>query len=310
MDITLLFKACVKTIKTKNRAFGQVPVDNDKARILHCRQSKQEFTIKSREIVQHIMRLHEFLTEHRRAYLNFSNHLARLPQLTDTERDKIDSGAQRIINVCSNFLGDLEKEILIKNEKQGQMFEHQKTVAALLKEYLKQVCKLYSEQRALRIQRTMELRKLIRIDCGSPKRNLSNQDSSGVTLEKKDNYDSDLNCLPYIEDELSVEELQMFELENNELFNELNSMTDEVRQIESKVVRIAELQNIFTEKVLQQDKDMNHVAKMVVGTTENVKEANDQIRQAIQRNAGLRVWILFFLLVMSFSLLFLDWYND
>ena len=44
--------------------------------------------------------------------------------------------------------------------------------------------------------------------------------------------------------------------------------------------------------------------------TENVKDANDQIREAIQRNAGLRVYILFFLLVMSFSLLFLHWYND
>lgn len=48
----------------------------------------------------------------------------------------------------------------------------------------------------------------------------------------------------------------------------------------------------------------------MVGVTENVKDANDQIREAIQRNAGLRVYILFFLLVMSFSLLFLHWYND
>lgn len=80
--------------------------------------------------------------------------------------------------------------------------------------------------------------------------------------------------------------------------------------MEGKVVHIAELQELFTEKVLQQQIDIERISTTVVGTTENIKEANEQIRQAIQRNAGLRVYILFFLLVMSFSLLFLDWYND
>lgn len=56
--------------------------------------------------------------------------------------------------------------------------------------------------------------------------------------------------------------------------------------------------------------DIERISNTVVGATENVREANEQIKQAIQRNAGLRVYVLFFLLVMSFSLLFLDWYND
>lgn len=114
---------------------------------------------------------------------------------------------------------------------------------------------------------------------------------------------------PSYEEELSAEDIQMFELENAQLYNELNTVTEEIKQIESKVVHIAELQEVFTEKVLDQDKDLDKLMTTVVGSTENVKEANEQIRQAIQRNAGLRVWALFFLLVMSFSLLFLDWYN-
>lgn len=59
-----------------------------------------------------------------------------------------------------------------------------------------------------------------------------------------------------------------------------------------------------------QKSDIERISNSVVSATENVREANDQIREAIQRNAGLRVYVLFFLLVMSFSLLFLDWYND
>lgn len=56
--------------------------------------------------------------------------------------------------------------------------------------------------------------------------------------------------------------------------------------------------------------DIERIGNVVVGATENIKDANEQIKQAIQRNAGLRVWVLFFLIIMSFALLFLDWYND
>lgn len=110
--------------------------------------------------------------------------------------------------------------------------------------------------------------------------------------------------------ELSPEDVQMFELENKQLLSELKGLSEEISQIEKNVTEIAKLQDLFTEKVTLQQSDIDRIANTVVGVTENVKDANDQIREAIQRNAGLRVYILFFLLVMSFSLLFLHWYND
>ena len=109
---------------------------------------------------------------------------------------------------------------------------------------------------------------------------------------------------------LSAEEMQMLEQENKELLNRLHPLADEVDQIQSNVVSIAQLQSIFTEKVLEQDKDIESVASAIVNASENVKFGNEQIRQAIQQNADFRAWVLFFIIVMSLSLLFLDWYND
>lgn len=83
-----------------------------------------------------------------------------------------------------------------------------------------------------------------------------------------------------------------------------------MKDIQSKVIKIAELQEVFTEKVMEQSDEIERISTTLVGTTENLKDANVQIRQAIQSNASLRIYLLFFLLVMSFSLLFLDWYND
>jgi len=39
-------------------------------------------------------------------------------------------------------------------------------------------------------------------------------------------------------------------------------------------------------------------------------ETMEQVRQAMQNNSGFRIALIFFILVLSFSLLFLDWYNE
>ncbi|KAJ8876591.1 hypothetical protein PR048_021036 [Dryococelus australis] len=251
--------------------------------------------------------------------------------MSDVERDKIDSGAQRIMNTCSHLIKEFKKE-RDKLVEPPQLKGHHKAVIDLVECYLKAVCKIYSEQRAIRVKRAVELQKLSKLEISDRRtekgiassarlrrtsnENKENEDPEGnVTKEdskklNESNVDSNFSHYLSEDEQLSAEEMQMFESENAHLYNELNSLSDEVKQIESKVVRIAELQEIFTEKVLEQEVDVDRISMTVIGSTENVKDANEQLRQAIQRNAGLRAWVLFFLLVMSFTLLFLDWYND
>ncbi|XP_049871504.1 syntaxin-18 [Pectinophora gossypiella] len=324
MDITPLFKACIRTVKTRNKAFGiQSPGGDDKHRLLRSKP-KSGFTNSAKDITSQITRLRDFLLEHRERYLSFFNNVTG-DEMSDAERDQIDTGAQRIINTCSHLL----KEFRNDNRKLSvspQMRDYMDAVIDLIDSYLKAVCKIHSELKALRVKRALDIRKLSRLELPQIKSNIPNpfipdrvkeeEKEIEVENEETDNTKTKLdlseNEVAVMSDEgqLSAEELQMFESENLQLFNELNSMTEEVRQIESKVLHIAELQEIFTEKVLQQEQDIDRISTTVVGATENVKDANEQIKQAIQRNAGLRVYILFFLLVMSFTLLFLDWYND
>jgi len=322
MDVSTLFRASVKTVSLRKKALEDNNVKPPPKKLHRA----SAFRSKAQSVVTQIYKLREFLLENRSAYLNFSNHLASKGHMSDEERDQIDSGAQKIMTTCSQLVKELKREIA-EAEVSPQNLEHREIMLLLIEEYLKSVCKIYSEQKAMRVKRAMELRKIAKLEIDvKPKSNQrdktklnaanelsvdvkdrggSSADSSPLKVQE---MNGDVNTLSY-EEELSAEDIQMFESENAQLYNELNTLTEEVKQIESKVVHIAELQEIFTEKVLDQDKDLDRLMTTVVGSTENVKEANEQIRQAIQRNAGLRVWILFFLLVMSFSLLFLDWYN-
>ncbi|XP_007895508.1 syntaxin-18 isoform X1 [Callorhinchus milii] len=327
-DITPLFRASVKTVKTRNKAMGVSAEPREE--ILRRGRPKGGFSSRAKEVVANISKLKDFLLEHRKDYINASScFMSEYSRMTDTERDQIDQDAQIFLRTCSDAIQQLRTEA-IKNVISPQVKEHREGVLYLLEAYLKSVCKVYSEQRAIRVKRLVDKKRLSRIApeqhskkplVSSSELNLPSKTENSEEQVIKDENNAD-KSIPEVqdnlglwedgkwEDELSPEEIQMFEQENQRLLTDMNSLVDEVRQIEGKVVEISRLQEIFTEKVLQQEKDIDNIHQLVVGTTENVKEGNEDIREAIKNNAGFRVWILFFLVMCSFSLLFLDWYDS
>ncbi|XP_045884438.1 syntaxin-18 isoform X1 [Micropterus dolomieu] len=325
MDRTLLFKASVKTVKTRNKAIG-ICFDSTKDEILKKCRPKSGFSPKAKEVITNITKLKDFLLQHRKDYVSAGSLISSdVTRMTDNERDQIDQDAQIFMRTCSEAIKQLRNEAE-KQVTSAQIKEHRRAVLDLIEMYLRGVCKLYSEQRAIRVKRMVDKKRLSRL---APEHHIRVEKAPEVdpteepTEEKTVKEESSENSVSEVldnpvnlweearvEDELSPEEIQMFEQENQRLVSEMNSLVDEVRQIEGKVVEISRLQEIFAEKVLQQETEIGSIHQLVVGATENVKEGNEDIREAIKNNAGFRVWILFFLVMCSFSLLFLDWYDS
>ncbi|XP_035209227.1 syntaxin-18-like [Stegodyphus dumicola] len=181
--------------------------------------------------------------------------------------------------------------------------------------FISAVCKIYSGQKAIRVKQAVDRQKMLRLESdfrkgkSLPETKLDANDETRISPSKELPVVDEYLSLDSANVEFSPEELQMFEEENQRLYEDMNTLVDEVREIEGKVVEIGRLQEILSEKVLQQDQDINRISDTVMGTTENIKEGNEELREAMKKNAGFRVWILFFLIVLSFSLLFLDWYS-
>lgn len=357
MDITQLFKACIKTAQLQDRT---LPVP-DKNRILKPTSSnKNDFLKESHNIKNQVTQLMNLLMENRAAYLEYACHLKDSAKMTDKERDVLDEETAKIINICTQLINDFRNECR-KRKPSRQFADHLDGIIELLMNYLKAIDNVHKQQKEYRVNRQIETYKFLKLGAGKPmkvrlsmggdkKTQKGNSESNGfgeehyeeehleTSLTTKESYrnevpskvspkpksrlsnqssnlpmdDEELNHSQsfIVEEEMNPEDLQMLEQENKQLFNELQGLSEEVEQIEKNVVGIAKLQDIFTEKVTLQKTDIDRIANSVVGATENVKDANEQIKQAIQRNAGLRVYVLFFLLVLSFTLLFLDWYND
>nr|XP_020448262.1 syntaxin-18 [Monopterus albus] len=322
VDITLLFKASVKTVKTRNKAIG-IGFDSTKDDIFKRSRPKSGFSPKAKEVITNITKLKDFLLQHRKDYVSAGSLISSdLTRMTDNERDQIDQDAQIFMRTCSEAIRQLRSEVE-KQVTSAQVKMHRGAVLDLIEMYLKGVCKLYSEQRAIRVKRMVDKKRLSRLAPErhskeeksvevepSEEKTVKDEGSEKSVSEVQGNTVEPLWEEGRVEDELSPEEIQMFEQENQRLVSEMSSLVDEVRQIEGKVVEISRLQEIFSEKVLQQETEIDNIHELVVGATENVKEGNEDIREAIKNNAGFRVWILFFLVMCSFSLLFLDWYDS
>jgi syntaxin 18 len=367
MDITAVFKACLETVRQRNKELAFLNADDPHgssgvgAMSKIFPRKKSEYFAKARELSATITSLRDFLQENRNAYLNIGASLSvgKAPgknsvftspsskkvasttstvTMTDLERDQIDSDVQKIVQNCQRRIMEFERMLettdSIKNNP--HLCTHLESIVTSLGNYLKEVTLVYSEMKAIRVKRTVDHQAMSRLAALPSMNKKKDNNSSSLpsvlsslsssskgpkkgerSLSVPDGDDgpeagTSSSSVPdyFLDEEIPPEELQILEEENRILLNELNSLANEVDQIQSSVVQIAQLQEIFTEKVLLQDKEIESLANVVVKTTENIKGGNEQIRQAIQKNADFRVWVLFFILVMSFSLLFLDWYNE
>ena len=171
MEITKVFKACVKAARAKNKDLSS-PSD-----ILKPFRKKDDssFNNKLLDVVRNITKLRDFLLKHRKDYLG-NNYIVMSSTMTNEERDQIDNDAQVFMKSCYAAIGGMRKEAsTFKDSSQFQ--EHVSVVLELVDVYLKDICKLYSQQRAFRVKQAVDKKRLLRL-CPEGKREATNNDAS------------------------------------------------------------------------------------------------------------------------------------
>jgi syntaxin 18 len=104
-------------------------------------------------------------------------------------------------------------------------------------------------------------------------------------------------------------ELRQLQRENTQLYHDVAKRSEEIHAISTQVVEIAQLQNEIFGHIFAQSDLIQGIDASAVASNDDLAAAIIHIRDAIRNTAQMRRWVIFFLLVMIFSLLFLDWYN-
>ncbi|KAI1314331.1 hypothetical protein EDD11_002272 [Mortierella claussenii] len=111
------------------------------------------------------------------------------------------------------------------------------------------------------------------------------------------------------ESTLTAQEQQMLQLENDHIVQKLETELNQVRQLESSMMELSSLHSTIQQHLEVQTLQTNRLHEDALTAIGHIDAGNEQLIKAGKRNSSTRKWILFFLILASFVLLFLDWYD-
>lgn len=235
---TVLFKAHIRTIRTRNKALGtsdqkSSPHTNILPKSIE-NDSMKACYVRSKEIYAQITKLQEFLIENKNVYLSHKTNLLDDTSnlMNEKEKEKIDIETQKIIKLIKSRINDL-KRLVESHEKiyTDQVFEHYSNVVDYTDGYLKKVIAMYitmkqenerKKDKYLNMFKLSHEKKEKLIEHETPSCNVSFDKAS--LIEEIEKHELDENEYG----ELSAEELQTFNSENDSLFKHLTNLTEEV----------------------------------------------------------------------------------
>lgn len=274
--------------------------------IIHKPPQRSPFTKAALKTLESITELEHFIVKHRKDYVD-------LHRIAEQERDNIEHEVGVFVKACKDQI-DILKNRIHDEEKNGNsktwlhiwddtsradMVAHKHGVVLILSERLHSVTAQFDRLRSMRFQdainRAMPRRKIHRTP-----------DSKSLEASKPEFTDLGEQVLP--SGPVKVQD-QLLDDETRALQVELTSLIDAVQETETKMVEMSALNHLMSTHVLQQAQQIEHLYEQAIEATKNVEQGNKELSQAIQRNSSSRTFLLLFLFVLSFSILFLDWYN-
>ncbi|CAG8636783.1 9822_t:CDS:2 [Ambispora gerdemannii] len=259
---------------------------------------------------------------------------ASIQTLTDKERDDIDLHAKVIMQKCMDRIKKLEEAeegVGVNTARQNSIMSnpllkilpnlrtpeehdiiaaHRSSVTWFLNMQLMQASKIQKDLQESRIRKEIEKRErsLLKPTTNKPTtpplvlREFSDEKDS--SKNKENNVDTNVITSEDddIEQHLSAEQKMMLELENETMMKELD-------QAEKALLEISNLQSVLSSHLAVQTQQTDRLYAEAIATTDRVQEGNLMLIKARQRAQDARKGILIFLILASFILLFLDWYD-
>jgi syntaxin 18 len=244
--------------------------------------------------------------------------------LTDKQRDEIDYEVKGSLRDALRRIQELEAIEAQRREARSsrglfakwmrdpdeeaqalQIAAHRMSVTWSLNHFLVGVSNQHAEQRTIRFEREEEKRRLAMPAAASG----SQVPTYGYTLDPEEAEKSAQETeAALLETLLSPAQLQQFESENTKMLQGFENTLQQLRSTQAKLSEIAELSTELQRHLEQQTDVTDRLMEDAEFTSLTVRQGNEQLGQARKRNAWYTKFVVTILLVLSFVLLFLDYY--
>ncbi|MCL7024789.1 hypothetical protein MKW94_018504 [Papaver nudicaule] len=275
--------------------------------IIRKPKQKSPFTKAALKTGESIEALDKFIVKHRKDYVERN-------RTSEQERDSIEHEVGVFIKACKEQIDILQRRIkdedkngtsrpwlgIISDNSQADLVAHRHGVVLILSERLHVVTAKFDQLRAIRFQEA--------VNRATPRRKpqkVSVSHSSDASRSTRAEV-RELDEFP--PEPLRVQQ-QLLDDETQALQVELSSLLDTVQETETKMVEMSALNHLMATHVLQQAQQIEFLYDQAVEATNNVAMGNKELTQAVGRNSSSKTFLLLFLFVLTFSVLFLDWYS-
>lgn len=339
-DNTHLFKARIKMIRAKDKE------DSEKEKGEKTNNSKNNklslYINEAKEILKHITLLKTLALNNRYSYIASSGFYFPVSgkdvvkmSFDEKQRKKLDAASDDGLEDCQKLIENFGKQInadsFLKNIEK-EMIEN---IFVSMDSYLNTVRREIMEMREKYNEKAKRAKFLgcysnfVKMDQDGYRKafkdineKYSQSDNILIVPEnkirfrktakedkplKKNNYYLDEDNK--VEDEENSEIPQQVLKEQEKFYQKLTNKNEEIEVLSRQFAEIEKLQHKFLEKALEQEKNIEVIHEKVELTEVNLKVANNFIKNALENTATKRVIYMFCIIVLTLSLLFLDWYN-
>lgn len=273
--------------------------------IIHKPLQRTSFTKAALKTLESIRTLEQFIMQHRKDYVD-------MHRTTEQERDSIEHEVTIFIKACKDQIDILKNSIsgeeansrgwlgISGDHSNADTIAHKHGVVLILSERLHSVTAQFDQLRARRFQDAINRR--------IPRKKMNRVSSSNATEIPK-SINSELREPDEPQPEPLRVQQQLLDDETRALQVELSSLLDAVQETETQMVEMSALNHLMSTHILQQAQQIELLYEQAVEATSNVELGNKELSQAIQRNSSSRTFLLLFLFILTFSIIFLDWYS-
>ncbi|XP_021746319.1 syntaxin-81-like [Chenopodium quinoa] len=273
--------------------------------IIHKPRERTPFMKSSLKTLESIGELEKYLMKHKRDYVD-------MHRTTEQERDSIEQEVTSFVKLCQKQIEVLKASISDEeaNSKgwlgmnidgsNADIIAHKHGVVLILSEKLHSVTSEFDRLRAIRFQdtlnRTMPRRKRSRVPDQKSTDHLKSQHQEATEPDE-------------VEPSPQRVQEQLLDDDTRALQVELSNLLDAAQETETKMVEMSALNHLMSTHVLQQVHQIEYLYDQAVEATHNMVLGNKELTQAIQRTSSSRMFLWLFFIVLTFAVLFLDWYS-
>jgi len=323
VDITSDFHECVR--RRRMLLGHHTPVHE----IMRKSREQSVFGEEARRTLQKIRATAQFLHDSHAAYLMDDGMHGGM---SEADRDEVDEETQRFLQICGSRLEALKITASEAGESASsgvddspQLSAHRQATLQLLYEQLKRVAGIFDEHRGHRLRRATEARDQ---RLGAAAQAAGSFGQGGVLAPLNASNDTlsqgvrptrlgasvsaglggagpvsmQMNNLEWLEGEVLEDEMldeaeqEQLQHENDALRKELETMVEQAREAETRMLEISTLSHTFATKVEEQSSEVETLFQQAEQTSENLVRGNAYLDSAAKHSRDFRLLVLSILL--------------